>query len=168
MHEAVFAKRIRLVQLLIASGALLNVHLIYPDEKAPLHFAVALQSLRITKMLLEARADPNVLMVEDITPLHLAAAAGWIPGIGLLVSFGADLDARDTFTHETPLHKSARNRQVRAIEKLCGLGANREAKNRDGQSYTDILECATEDPKEWAVHNSRASYFRQQNDSARP
>ncbi|KAJ5478161.1 hypothetical protein N7530_003670 [Penicillium desertorum] len=168
LHEAVFAKRIQLVQLLIASGALLNVHLIYPDEKAPLHFAVALQSLRITKMLLEAEADPNVLMVEDITPLHLAAAAGWIPGIELLVSFGADLDARDTFTHETPLHKSARNRQVRAIEKLCGLGANREAKNCDGQSYADILECATEDPKEWAVHNSRASYFRQQNDSARP
>ena len=157
-----------MLKILIENGALLNVQLIYPDEKAPLHFAVALQSLEMTKMLLEGGADVNIWMVENITPLHLAAAAGWIQGIDLLVAFGADINAADMFTQETPLHKAARNIRAIAIDKLCELGANEEEENCEGQTYIDILVCAKSNPQEWRVHNSRGSYLRQQDDSPRP
>lgn len=160
MHEAVFAKHIYMLRILIESGALLNLQLIYPDDKAPLHFAVALKSLEMTTMLLEGGADSNILMVGNISPLHLAAAGGWTQGIDLLLSFGADINAADMFTQETPLHKAARNIRKAAIDKLREQGANEAVENCDGQTYGEILVCAESNPKQWKVHDSRAAYLK--------
>lgn len=121
--------------------------------------AVVQQNIPIMEILLKAGADPDVLMNEDITPLHLAAAAGWIPGIELLIQLGAEVNARDSLTLETPLHKAARNREVYATKKLLELGANQSAINCDGQNYEDILNCAQLDSKHWAVDSSRGAYL---------
>lgn len=62
-------------------------------------------------------------MNEDITPLHLAGATGWIPGIELLIQIGTEVNARDSLTLETPLHKAARNRELHAIKKATPTGS---------------------------------------------
>lgn len=112
------------------------------------------------QVLLEHGANPQALMLEEVTPLHLAAAGGWIPGIEVLV--GTDdifIDRRDTLLQETPLHKAARNRHVKAIDKLSALGANRQAKNVDGLSCDEILEYSRIHPGQWDVHNHLAIWI---------
>lgn len=103
------------------------------------------------RVYLKRGAGPNVVQLENITPLHLAATRGWVAAIELLVSSDALIDARDALLHETPLHKAARNRETAAIQKLCELGANQQATNVDGQTYKDILECAMARPDDWKV-----------------
>lgn len=44
----------------------------------------------------------------DFTVLHVAAEADFVPCVEFLLSEGADVDARDARTHETPLHRAAR------------------------------------------------------------
>lgn len=113
------------------------------------------------KILLQHGADPNGLMLEGITPLHLAAAGGWIPGIELLTEHNVFIDVRDALLQETPLHKAARNREQKSIEKLCELGANQQAKNVDGQTYQGILQCALASPDQWKVPPHLGIYISQ-------
>ncbi|KAJ5186209.1 hypothetical protein N7449_010973 [Penicillium cf. viridicatum] len=156
LHEVVHRQNIQVVKLLVDHGALLNVRL--TSSKAPLHMAVVQQNIPIMEILLKA-ADPDVLMNEDITPLHLAGAAGWIPGIELLIQIGAEVNARDSLKLETPLHKAARNRELHAIKKLLELGANQLAINCDVQNHDDILNCAQLNPKNWAVDSFWGAYL---------
>lgn len=103
------------------------------------------------KILLQHGADPNSVMIEGVTPLHLAAAGNWLSGIELLMEQNVFIDVRDSLLHETPLHKAARNRRHKSIVKLCELGANEEARNVDGQTYQNILALAMDDPDQWKV-----------------
>jgi ankyrin repeat protein len=41
----------------------------------------------LVHILLKNRADPNVRTVEGVTPLHIAAADGWIEGIKELLEY---------------------------------------------------------------------------------
>lgn len=152
-----YLRNIRGVKLLVDGGALLDVQM--TSSKSPLHLAVVLQNIPIMEILLQAGADPNILMNEDITPLHLAAAAGWTLGIDRLVQFGAEMNAKDSLTHETPLHKAARNLELHAIEKLLELGANAQEMNCDGQNYEDIANCAQMNPQDWSVDSFRGAYL---------
>lgn len=158
LHEAVRHRGLELVQLLLHNRASPDIPLIHPDSKTPLHFAVESRSPEIVQLLLKYGANPNAQMLEDITPLHLAAAGGWAIGLELLVSADAWIDARDALLHEVPLHKAARNCEVKAIEILRDFGANTEAKNVDGQTYEDILHHAIASPEEWRVDGHLASF----------
>ncbi|ODM14982.1 hypothetical protein SI65_09477 [Aspergillus cristatus] len=158
LHEAVYNGHAELTKLLLDHGALPDIPLIQPDSKTPLHFAADKQRLGILQLLLRWGADPNSLMLEDMTPLHLAAAGGWAPGISEIVDSGAFIDARDALLHETPLHKAARNRETKAIEELCRLGANSQARNVDGLTYQEILEFAIARPVEWRVGKHLATF----------
>lgn len=62
----------------------------------PIHSACAVSNYNITKLLLEAGADPNVKQQRDITPLHSAAHNGQQDLAELLLSYGADRTARTT------------------------------------------------------------------------
>ncbi|KAE8414543.1 ankyrin repeat-containing domain protein [Aspergillus pseudocaelatus] len=159
IHGAVSGDFIEILQLLLDHGAFLETPTIQPEGKNALHFSVTCRRLNSLKILLERGADPNALMIERVTPLHLAAAANWIPGIELLMEHNVFIDARDSLLHETPLHKAARNRHHKAIQKLCELGANQQAKNVDGQTYQEILECALDDPDEWGVYPHLGVYI---------
>lgn len=112
----------------------------------------------MTSLLLINGADPNSLMLEDIAPLHLAAAGGWIDGLNLLLDWGASINAQDARLHETPLHKAARNLEMATIKRLCARGADTELRNIDGLAYESVLECAQRNPKDWHVEPKLASF----------
>lgn len=145
------------LQLLISHGALLDLALTQPAGRTALHIAVGHQKIDMVQLLLENGANPQPVMVEDVTPLHLAAADGWTLGIEMLAKCrDISLDPRDALLWETPLHKAARNRHVEAIDRLSALGANRQAKNVDGKTCEEILECSQADPGQWDVSHTLA------------
>jgi ankyrin repeat protein len=143
---------IELLQVLLEYEPLLDVPAEYhPRRATPLHIAARYRHLDVLKLLLSSGADPDVLMLEDMTALHLAAAGGWIPGINALVDSGASINPRDACTWETPLHKAARNLEMRAINILCARGADTKTKNVDGQDYQTLMEYARRYPDDWRV-----------------
>ena len=87
-------------------------------------------------------ADPNSLMLEDITPLYLAATGGWIDGLNLLLDWGASINAQDAHLRETPLHKTARNLEMTSIKRLCARVADMEPRDIDGLTYESFGMCA--------------------------
>ncbi|KAJ5513441.1 Ankyrin repeat protein [Penicillium fimorum] len=119
--------------------------------RAPLHCAVIKKSSILMSLLLDKRANPDIGMTENITPLHIAAAADWIEGIKILVASGASVDAKDSLLLETPLHKAARNCSFQAYHILVRYGANPQEQNIDGQDCDSILDCAQENPNDWHV-----------------
>jgi len=101
-----------------------------------------------------SKRSPNVPIVEDITPLHLAATAGWIDGINALLDKAAFINPRDEFLRETPLHKAVRNLEKVAIKVLCARGTYEYLRNLDGLDYRGLLECAEQYPDKSRVGNA--------------
>lgn len=129
----------------------------YPDA-FPIHFTTRLGGGGKLRILLKSGADPNALMAEDISCLHLAAARGWVDGIFSLLDKGASIDAQDLCLRETPLHKAARNCELNTIRVLCESGADTSIRNIDGQTYKEVLACAQQNPDDWRVDIVRASF----------
>lgn len=71
------------------------------------------------------------------TPLHVAANAGDIEQIQLLISRGAEVNVKDKFG-ETPLHIAADKGYKNIAELLIINGANVNASDEDG--YTPLLD----------------------------
>lgn len=61
----------------------------------PLHSALNINHTDISKMLIEAGAEVNVVQSQRLTPLHLAAQHGNIDIIILLLEHGADITVRN-------------------------------------------------------------------------
>ena len=67
------------------------------------------------KILLDAGANPNLANDKGITPLMLAAVAGYLEGVKALLKAGADAQALNHH-HNTALHYAA---DCRAAETVC-------------------------------------------------
>lgn len=130
----------------------------YRPEAAPVHLTVRCRQKVLLRDLLSSGADPNALMAEDVSALHLASVDGWDEGIEILLDKGASINVQDRFLRETPLHKAARNIQIGAIDLLCARGADQEKKNVDGMTYREILGYAHQNPQDWYVSPNRASF----------
>ena len=74
-----------------------------------------------------------------ITPLHQAAQAGDIDKVRILISEGADVNAKDEFGI-TPLHEAAQYEYGHkdVVELLVTKGANVDAKTKQGQTALDL------------------------------
>jgi ankyrin repeat protein len=83
-----------IARYLLLKGAEVNVASRNDFHVYPLHSAVAADNADITKILLEAGAETNVLQQSKITPLHSAAHNGNIEIIILLLEAGSDVKAR--------------------------------------------------------------------------
>ncbi|KAE8321165.1 hypothetical protein BDV39DRAFT_210965 [Aspergillus sergii] len=133
VHEAVTHEQMGTLKLLVSHKSLLDPSTMQVESKITLHFELERQRIYMVELHLESGTDMQSLAVEGVTPMHLAAAGGWILGIEMLAkSWSVPLDPRDTRLLETPLHKAARNRHVEAIGGLSALGADRKARNVDG------------------------------------
>lgn len=82
------------VRLLLAKHADPN----YPSQNGyqvyPLHTALTGQFDQISKMLIEAGAEVNVMQHARITPLHIAAQQGNVELIILLLENGANIEVK--------------------------------------------------------------------------
>lgn len=90
------------VKYLIKAGAQVNSPSKNSLAVTPLQSAVAGGHLEITRLLLEAGANPNVREGSGHTPLHTAAHNGDIEIVRSLIFGGADLEAINT-NNEKPL-----------------------------------------------------------------
>ena len=76
--------------------------------------------------------DPNVRGVTKVTPLMIAARAGQLPAIKLLLDAGADVNVSD-YQSTTPLHKAAEAGAADAVKLLLAHGANPKARDTYGE-----------------------------------
>jgi len=90
------------VKLLLAKGAEVNIYSKNVMQVAPIHSAVTADNLEIARLLLENRADPNIIQSKGVTPLHEAAQNGNPEMIELLLKYEADPEAKMS-DGETPM-----------------------------------------------------------------
>jgi len=125
---AAFFKRPEAARALLDLGA--DVH---PASRnggfTALHSAVAddegAATKDITRMLLEAGADPNAQSASGGTPLHTAAFTGNIPVIQMLLAAGADPEVQDHKGH-TPLDTARERKHSEAAALLHHKVADRK------------------------------------------
>lgn len=159
MHEVAHWGHNEVLRMLLEFKPLLDIPATGEAEAyAPSHLSIRGHLTETTELLLSSGADPNVLMVEDMTPLHLAASAGMITELDLLLDWGASINAQDARLRETPLHKAARNLEIAAIQKLCERGADMDMKNIDEMIYQEVLDCAKRYPNDWHVNPILGSF----------
>lgn len=132
------------IELLIHNGADPN-H--YANQKiSSLHVAVITQSERIVRLLLDNGAKVDLAESIGCTPLHtlVSSRKGRIDKIiKLLLEYKADIKAV-SFHADTPLHWAAKTANRWAVQVLLESGANREARNMDGETALDcaLARCA--------------------------
>ncbi len=103
-----------------------------------LHNIMTEEQFEILELLLVEGADPNVKNDEGIASLHLAA---WVKNADLLLKAGANINTVD-LQGNTPLHILAGDGEERAevIKFLISKGANKELKNKKGETAFEIAQ----------------------------
>jgi ankyrin repeat protein len=114
------------------------------DGWTALHLASFFGQLESARTLIAAGAHVPSVSRNSLknTPLHAAAAAGHAPIALLLITRGADVNARDSGGH-TPLHIAAENGLADVVEALLDRGADPLAV--DGEDKTPLARAAARD-----------------------
>jgi len=89
-------------------------------------------SLKITALLLDQGADMRAKDPEGQGALHWAAAVGNAGVVDLLISKGAEVDAKDTLYGRTPLHLAANTADAKTAAILLENGAGITARDTSG------------------------------------
>jgi uncharacterized protein len=90
-------------------------------------------SMETAKAALELGADVNASSQSGETPLHGAAARGYVTIVRFLIEKGADVSAANK-AGDTPLHSAAARGSTTVIQLLVDKNASVEAKNKKGQT----------------------------------
>lgn len=92
LHQAAARGNLDMVKALVKEGAEVNARA--ADGKTPLHYACSRNRRTVASFLLEKgkNADPNAYDKKGVTPLHLAAQAGSLQLVQLLIKAGAKTD----------------------------------------------------------------------------
>jgi ankyrin repeat protein len=101
----------------------------------PLAEAARVGSTAIIERLLKAGANPRAVNADGETPLHTVARTGNVAAAKRLLRAGAQVDARERWGGQTPLHWAASQNQPQMIQLLLAKGAdaNAHAAVRDWQ-----------------------------------
>ncbi|TZF85003.1 hypothetical protein FW774_08540 [Pedobacter sp. BS3] len=91
---AAYFEHEEIARYLLLKGAEVNLPSDNGFNVFPIHSAVAANNADITKILIEAGAEVNVMQKSGITPLHSAAANGNIDILVLLLEAGAQVNTR--------------------------------------------------------------------------
>lgn len=118
-----------LVRLLIAHGA--NVH---NEPHAPLTIAVGAGFARVSRLLLDAGASPNVRIVNG-EPVVVSAArqAGTVEILELLLDHGADINAVDS-EGRSALLIAAKYGPLGTVQMLVARGSNLTSQDNAGNT----------------------------------
>ncbi|KAF7850329.1 hypothetical protein BT93_L5622 [Corymbia citriodora subsp. variegata] len=136
---AVEAGNLEILKILIASGASVNNKNEHADRI--LHKAAAMDRVDLMEVLFKAFKDvidPNEPNADGRTPLHVAAANGFVDAVRFCVEAGADADATDS-AGSTPLHLAAAAGNAEAVEYLVEHSTYaRHAVDGDGKTAFGI------------------------------
>ena len=108
-----------------------------PEADRALHDAARKGNIYAVKQHLAAGADVNVKNDVGVTPLHRATRDGLKEIAELLISNGADVNAKTNKYRWAPLHYAAIGGEKEVVELLIAKGANVNAKMVDGRTTLD-------------------------------
>lgn len=97
LHEACAAGDSDAVEECIKSGIDVNAQDSDWNDRTPLHWACMKGHGDIVLLLLENRADPNILMDNGWSSAHSAAETGHVSILRALVQYGADILKQDRY-----------------------------------------------------------------------
>ena len=92
-------------------------------QYTPLHVAVLRNNLSAVELLIEYKADPNLLTSADENVLHLAVKRGTSVMVETLMKAGANPSQRDRVGW-TPLHHAAAKSKTEIAKVLIAMGAD--------------------------------------------
>ncbi|MFC1753152.1 ankyrin repeat domain-containing protein [Thermoproteota archaeon] len=130
LHVAADSDNLRVARLLVSKGAelnsLTNEEILKDGDTvernfAPLHFSSAIGDVPMTRFLLSAGADKEVLDGDSHTPLILAAREGNADIVELLIDRGVEKDAAPN--RWTALHEAAGEGKLEVAKALLSAGA---------------------------------------------
>lgn len=129
----------RLQELLAQRDDLLQAH--SADGWTPLHLASFFGRVDAVRYLLEAGAEVGAVSGNELanTPLHAAAAARHLEVCRLLLTHGADPDARQHGGY-TALQSAALHGDRELVDLLLQHGADPSATDEDGEGPVDYAD----------------------------
>jgi Ankyrin repeats (3 copies) len=158
LHTAADQGDVESVARLLAAGADANypiqVVVVGWTQGSPLHWAAEFhtghsteeKSIAIIQLLIAHGAEVNFQNVNGQTPLHLAVACGHLAVANCLIQNGADVN-RQHREGNSPLHTVALSDIAKCLQNrselarlLLKYGANRDLKNKAGQTAADIAK----------------------------
>ncbi|KAJ5560405.1 hypothetical protein N7513_002804 [Penicillium frequentans] len=116
----------KICQILIEAGADLDAFSGTTIRITPLRHAIYNGSMQCTKLLLEAGADPN-LVVEGDTPLYSACfyrSRSALDIVNLLIRYGAQVNPSQDCARSTPLQIAAEGGEPEIVKLLLDNGAD--------------------------------------------
>jgi len=110
------------------------------DRGGDTNFAIAIRDKKedVVKKMLACGAKVNLKTTEGWSPLHTAAYYGPASMIDLLVSKGADVNARGDYDGWTPLHMATQQRDPAVVKALLKDGADRTIKSTSGKTAAEM------------------------------
>ena len=135
---AVLRQNIKIVQLLLESGADVNKTEKTKLQRQPIHAATKLGNLELVKLLIQYGANLNSVDMDDMTPLSYAAYIGRTDIVKFLCDMGAHIETKDG-RGKTPLFNAVENNSLETVELLCSLGALVNTHDSDG--WTPLIHC---------------------------
>ena len=120
LADAAMRQDVTAVRTLVAQKV--DVNIPGQDGTPALHWAVRVDDIDTTKLLLGAGAQATLANRYGLTPLAIAAGNGNAAMIGVLADAGADVNAPDP-AGDTPLMNAARVGRIDAVTALLDRGA---------------------------------------------
>ena len=113
----------------------------YRDENGltALHYSCDEGHLKIVKILLEAKCDPNIKSKEKETPLHLASKRGYFDICKILIDNGAILNIYNSESN-SPIHYACMNNHVELIKYFLTKDLEIDSKNIYGKTAIDLTK----------------------------
>lgn len=138
MHHAAAKGRLDLVKYLFEKKSKIDV----PDhiaKRTPLHNAVEEGYLEVAKYLCEKGADVTDCDMDGFTPLHTAVEKGDIDMVEVLLCFTSNINVKNRFTEQTPLHLACLSDGRELIIKLVRRGAKPDIKDIYGVTAIQLV-----------------------------
>ena len=130
---AVNGKNIQGVTALLAMGRDPNAQT-EQGGWTPLWVAACRRLLEISRLLLQAGADVNIVNRKGVSPLKEAAQIGAAELVRLLLEHGASIDVAAHEFHDTPLIAASAKDYIEVVKILLAAGANARAQQTGGWS----------------------------------
>ena len=113
----------------------------YRDENglSALHYSCDEGHLKIVKLLLDAKCDPNIKNNEKETPLHLASKRGYFDICKILIENGAILNQYNS-ENNSPIHYACMNNHVELIKYFLTKDLEVDSKNTYGKTAIDLTK----------------------------